>query len=90
MAESLQSLGKNHRLSKECVVIALIYHCLIILDAFSNDPVYDPRNIDVTDFDFFIIIYCEMTLCEISMLLCKKVESKIWSGSFICNTVEEY
>lgn len=82
--------GKNHRLSKECVVIALIYHCLTILDVFNNDPAYDPRQIDVADFDFFIVIYCGMTLCEISMLLWKKVRSKLWNGTFSCNTVEEY
>lgn len=82
--------GRSHRLAKECVVIALIHHALTILETFNNEPSYDPRIIDVSDYDFFIIIYCAMTLCEISILLWKKVRDKLWYGDFVCTSVEEY
>lgn len=82
--------GRSHRLAKECVVIALIHHSLLILETFNNASSYDPRHIDVSDYDFFIIIYCGMTLCEISLLLWKKVYNKLWYGPFVCSSVEEY
>lgn len=82
--------GRSHRLAKENVVIALIHHALTILEIFNAEPSYDPHNIDVPDYDMFIIIYCAMTLCEISMLLWKKVNEKLWHGSFVCKSVEEY
>lgn len=82
--------GKSHRLAKECVVIALIHHAVTILDFFNKEPCYDPHVIDIPDYDMFIIIYCAMTLCEISMLLWKKVNKNLWHGPFVCKSVEEY
>ena len=89
-ASELAVNGRSHRLAKECVVIALVYHALKILETFNTEASYDPRVIDVPDYDFFMVIYCGMTLCEITMLLWKKVCDKLWYGSFVCTSVEEY